>query len=84
MNSKSLLVGLTIGLLSSQAVANITPVKHLNLEDVTSSKEIRFNSEKALRNFMDQRKKDQIESRLDKVERKIAQKDSHLALRTPF
>ena len=84
MNIKLFSTALVIGLLSVEANANISAQPTLDIKVIESKQALRQSSEDALRRYIDQRKKMQIESRLKAVDSKIAVREQQFVARTPL
>ncbi len=84
MNTKSFTTALLFGLLSTQANADNSAQPSLEVKVIESKQALRESSENALRRYIDQRKKIQIETRLKAVESKIADREQQFVVRTPL
>ncbi|HSG61772.1 MAG TPA: hypothetical protein VLA24_10105 [Pseudomonadales bacterium] len=84
MNTKFITIAVLAGLLSANANANIGTSQPIQVKVIESKETLRQTSEDALRRYMDQRKKMQIESRLKAVENKLAVREQEFAVRAPL
>lgn len=84
MNIKLVSIAVLTGLISANANANIGPANPIHVSVIESKEALRQTSEEALRRYMDQRKKMQIESRLKAVENKLAVREQAFAVRAPM